>query len=261
MLIFSIIFLSVVGIAVETVTAQKEPSTDYWPLHVGNKWVYDHTKGFNNSEGLRIDFQKQVVLEVLGEEEVEGRTYFRLNTGQLIRRNEKGDILEYNDRFDAIPDTELLVYDFSSPANLDEGIFEYRVPYRVMPPTIGGRSYPHEHSLRRYFMWRDCSGAHNSPFLLPPEMRELKNIPTCLFVYTPDDPLSEGSVHVTFAPDIGILSSALTGNDEGEFDRYLLAEAVIAGEQKFPTNITASSWGRIKETIARKTGWERGDRR
>ena len=81
---------------VERVAMRKNATeiADYWPLDRGNKWIYEHTIGVYDSEGLRIDFQEQVTLEVLDEEEKAGQIYVRLNTGQLIRKNEKG--LEFN---------------------------------------------------------------------------------------------------------------------------------------------------------------------
>ena len=88
---------------------------------------------------------------------------------------------------------------------------------------------------------------------------ELVNVLVCSFSYPLFDPVSEGSVYIIFTPDIGIISSGITGNDVGEFERYLLVEAVIAGEQKFPTNISTSSWGKIKGIFIEKTGAKNGD--
>ena len=245
----------VIGVWGSVVITQAETNTDYWPLNKGNKWIYEHTIGVLNSEGLRIDFQEQVTLEVLDEEERAGKTYFRLNTGQLIRKNEKGDILEYNDRFDEIQDTEMLVFDFSSPTTRDDGIFTYQAPYQVRPPTLGGQFLP---QIPRFLMDRAFHrGDLNYSFNMP--IGEFANILTCVFVYSLFDPISDGSVNIIFAPDIGVLSSTIPGNDVGEFDRYLLVEATIAGGQKFPTNISTSSWGELKKSFIEKTGARNGD--
>ena len=222
---------------------------DYWPLDRGNKWIYEHTTGVLNAEGLRIDFQEQVTLEVLDEEERAGQIYVRLNTGQLIRKNEKGDILEYNDRFDEIQDTEMLVFDFSSLTTRDDETFAYRVPYQVMPPTIGGQSLPQGPSVTRFLMYRSFYRVGLDDLFMP---LGLANVLVCSFSYPLLDPISEGSVGIVFAPHIGIVRSGIAGNDVGEFEFYLLVEAVIAGEQKFPTNISTSSWGEIKEPLIEK---------
>ena len=149
----------------EAISKDATEIVDYWPLNKGNKWIYEHTIGVLNSEGLRIDFQEQVTLEVLDEEERAGKTYFRLNTGQLIRKSEKGDILEYNDRFDEIQDTEMLVFDFSSLTTRNDGIFTYQVPYQVMPPTIGGQSLPQIPSITRFLMYRSFTGSGATSYL------------------------------------------------------------------------------------------------
>ena len=235
MLIFSIIFLFLVGLPVGAVRAQTETSTDFFPLQVGNKWVYEFTVGFKNYEGLRVDFQEQVVLEVLGEEEVEGKTYFRLNTGQLIRKNQKGDILEYNDRFDRIQDTEMLVYDFSSPANGDEDTFAYRMPYEARPPTIGGSSLTQNSSYTRYDTHRSFHRGEvyvdDYDFFIP--RGEFDNVLLCAFFSYNDFP--QPGWYILFAPDIGIVFSASSGSDTGGFGRYFLVEAVIDGEQRYPS--------------------------
>ncbi len=252
------ILFCIVGLLGGAVMAQTETSADYWPLHVGNRWVYEHTSGFYDSDGLRIDSQEQVVLEVLGEEEVEGNTYFRLNTGQLIRKNEKGDILEYNDRFDEIQDTEMLVYDFSSPANRANGIFAHRPPYAFRPPTIGGGSLTQDPSFTRYDVYRNFHRGKvyvdDYDFYIP--RGEFENVLLCAFSYSFN---TTAGWFILFAPDIGIVSSVNLAADNGQFEhRYLLVEAVIAGEQEFPTNISTSSWGEIKEITIRKTGSKKG---
>ena len=153
---------------------------DYWPLDRGNKWIYEHTTGVLNAEGLRIDFQEQVTLEVLDEEERAGQIYVRLNTGQLIRKSEKGDILEYNDRFDEIQDTEMLVFDFSSLTTRDDGTFAYRVPYQVVPPTIGGQSLPQDPSVTRFLMYRSFYRVGLDDLFMP---LGLANVLVCSFSY------------------------------------------------------------------------------
>lgn len=220
----------IVGVWGSVVIAQAETNADYWPLDRGNRWVYEHRIGVLNAEGLRIDFREQVLLEILNKEKREGETYFRLNTGQLIRSSEKGDILEYNDRFDEIQDSEMLVFDFSSPTIRDDGVFVYRVPFH--------------------------RGGVYDDFSIPEG--EFINVLTCAFTYSPN-PISDGTMSIIFAPNIGIISSGWSGNDVGEFDQYLLVEAVIAGEQKFPTNISTSSWGEVKEITFQETESKKGD--
>ena len=248
----------IVGVWGSVVIAQAETNADYWPLDRGNRWVYEHRIGVLNAEGLRIDFREQVPLEIRDKEKREGETYFRLNTGQLIRSSEKGDILEYNDRFDEIQDSEMLVFDFSSPTIRDDGVFVYRIPYRAMPPTIGGQAaLPQDPSITRYLMYRRFHrGGVYDDFSIPEG--EFINVLTCAFTYSPN-PISDGIMSIIFAPNIGIISSGWSGNDVGEFDQYLLVEAVIAGEQKFPTNISTSSWGEVKEITIQKTELKKGD--
>ena len=105
---------------------------DYWPLEVGNRWVYEHY--LRNFEGDDlVEFRDEVVLEVLSQEEADGQVYSRLSNGQLLRKDEEGNIIKHHPF--SSPDTtftEIMLFDFT---HLDDPEYFYYFTSGAFPPT------------------------------------------------------------------------------------------------------------------------------
>ena len=136
-------FISVVSVLCLHFAPGPVYSDDYWPLEVGNRWVYERTRidfDFDFGEGNHmVELKEEVVLEVLSQEEVDGQVYFRLSNGQLLRKNEEGNIIErrapdvgQGERWDT---AEIVIFDIT---HLDDPEYRFYFPYGVFPPTRGG---------------------------------------------------------------------------------------------------------------------------
>ena len=213
-ILFSILFC-----ACTSVFGQEAP--DYWPLEVGNRWVYEHSL-FGDDGGLDgVLFSEEIVfLEVEATEEIDGQTYFRLSNGQLLRNNEDGNVVEYNNRFDSIPETEFVLFDFSDPS---EGFFQ--VPYMALPPTLG-REFPYPGASGR------SAFTHETPS---------GNIDAYAFSFGD----ISGSFVMQFGRGVGLLKSN-TGSDQPGGETWVLVHAFVGGTTVIKTSVQSQSWGAVK---------------
>lgn len=105
---------------------------DYFPLQVGNKWVYCHTVNFIDEDSTLTDTKDIYTLEIESIQIENGISYYRLSNGLLVRKDENGSIFEFNDRFESIENGEFLVFDFSNRnVSLElSNEYNYYIPYR-----------------------------------------------------------------------------------------------------------------------------------
>ena len=126
-------YMLVSGLALLAATSAS--ATSYWPLEMGNQWVYKHTWPvdiFIQGDGSRIYVDRgaeipesafsdlvdteweersgEFTLEVTSSESIGGRSYFRMSNQQLLREDGRGNVVEYQ-RF---ADQAILLFDFSS---------------------------------------------------------------------------------------------------------------------------------------------------
>ena len=101
---------------------------DYWPLEVGNKWVYNHTQVDGG-----VESSEKVTLEVVALYEIEGRNYFAMSNGQLLRKDAEGNVIELN-QFERPDDPEVIVFDMT---NLGDTQYRISLRYTIFPPTFG----------------------------------------------------------------------------------------------------------------------------
>ena len=206
-----------------------EEAPDYWPLEVGNQWVYLH---HGVDDGQRFD--NQVILEVLKTKTIDGNSYAELSNGQLLRKDEAGNIIEYN-QFERPRDvSELIIFDLT---NLDEQHYRSPHDYTVFPPRLGLLSYP--------FIFRDARR----------EDDEILNIPAGTFreVLTFSHGDSGGYFGVSLARDIGpVLSRYSTDVVDSEGNAinsaiYELMQYRIDGTTRPIIGVVrADSWAEIK---------------
>ena len=110
----------------QALRAQDVP--DYWPLELGNSWVYNHTW---IDDG--VEFDEVVTLEVVGESRVGDHTYFEMSNGQLLRKDDEGNVIELN-QFERPDDPEVIVFDMT---NIGDTQYRISLRYTIFPPTLG----------------------------------------------------------------------------------------------------------------------------
>ena len=205
----------VVGLCAIALDAQ--PSQHYWPLELGNRWVYEHSQFGDSGE---LVHEEVVELEVEATEELNGQIYFRLSNGQLLRNDEDGNVVEYNNRFDSIAETEFVLFDFSDP---EEGFFQ--VPYRALPPTLGLEgAYPGA-SGRSTFIHETPTGSIDAYHFGFGDLG--------------------GIYGMSFGRGVGPLSSGI-GSDQPGGQTWVLIHAFVGGDTVISTVVQSQSWGTIK---------------
>ena len=152
----------------------------------------------------------------------------------MLRKDENGNIIEYNDRFDYIEDKEMFVFDFASPPNRDNGDFDYRIQYEAFPPTIGGKALSQDHFL---------SSTVRIPWTIPMQVPAGTFPDGFIFLY--GDPFESCDASISFAVNTGMIMSGCF-NSSGTFSCYVLWEATINGTT-LPTIVLPSTWGHLKE--------------
>jgi hypothetical protein len=207
------------------VKAQDVPN--YWPLEVGNRWVYQYVEeevlDLDNNTKVLVD--EIVVLEVLGVTEIEGRHYFELSQGQLLRRTQEGNVAEYIQP----QGIDEILFDFTHLADRE---YQFFLPYSAFPPARSGggiTGYP----VARYSLagWGSL----------------IRVVPAGAFesVQFAFGDLSRAT-NIYFAEDVGVIYSESSGHMIGQiFEHYSLAEYRIAGNT-FPTSVNHTSWANIK---------------
>ena len=168
-------------------------------------------------------------MEVLSQEEADGHVYSRLSKGQLLRKDEEGNIIKHHPF--SSPDTtftEIMVFDLT---HLDDP--EYRFYFSgAFPPTpeLGYATfYP-------AYRW----------------MRTV-TVPTGSFdaVYFGDGDFT-GGIEIYLGFNVGPVLSRLTGNadvaEEIEEDLYELVRYRIGGKS-YPTAVSEHTWGEIKRSF------------
>ena len=226
-------FLYVVGLLCLHFATAPVHADDYWPLEVGNRWVYERRHSFirytDDGNGERVELKEEFVLEVLSQEEVDGQVYSRLSNGQLLRKDEEGNIIKHHPF--SSPDTtftEVMIFDVT---HLDDP--EYRVygAYWLFPPTptLCCTPYPAYRSLTTV------------------------SVPAGSFdaIYFGDGDLT-GGVIIYLALSVGPVLSIRSGNADvlGEAweDLYELLRYRISGKS-YPTAVGEHSWGEIKRSV------------
>ena len=108
-----------------------QEALNYWPLEVGNRWVYNHIQVTIDGEKLP---DETVILEVVSQERIEEKDFFELSNGQLLRKDEEGSIVERRG------ETDVVIFDMS---HLDDSQYRLFIPDHAFPLTGGsGSGYP-----------------------------------------------------------------------------------------------------------------------
>lgn len=227
--------------------AQDQTPPQYWPLEVGNKWVYEvRSRSILTKNPPRRD---PLTLEVVGQETVEGREFFRLNNGPLLRVDEQGNIIAFDADFDPSQPNEYLIFRRNAEGDYDQDTLGF--------PALS----PREHVV---FYFSDISEEmiFRAPFaLVPPqsEYRSFRNTirrvrtnltetPVGIFtdgVYFAQS-LFETSCGSTFAVGVGPVSGGCGSDQSGT--SYWLMEANLNGRKLLPTAVPISSWGELKKS-------------
>ena len=197
-----------------------EDVPDYWPLEVGNQWVYlrIYDDGFGRHE-------ENVILEVTAQVEIDEEQYFELSNGQLLRKDHNGNIVERN-QSESIDET---IYDFT---NLDDPSYLFEFPYSVFPPAREGKA---------------ITGYPASRFTSENTGRLLTlALPAGTFevIHFGFGDLS-WSTNIFFAEDVGVVKSGSGGHMGTVFDSYLLVKYRVSGIT-YPTAIGIATWADLK---------------
>jgi hypothetical protein len=215
---------------------------DYWPLQVGNRWVYSHTRGRTDVYGNeQLVAQDVYVLEATGEETVAGHAYVRLSNGQRLGAGDDGSVLEFNDRFTSLPPDEMLVFDFASPPNSSDGGYTFRLPYAAFPPTIGGDPLAPDHwtSLAYRDVYDEPLSTAVGPF-----------VDAVLFAY--GNGIGDCAHYISFARGVGPVASTCMDHLR-VFERYSLTGTLVGGRAFTPsTAVRGEGWGPLKRAAERR---------
>ena len=197
-------------------SAQKVP--DYWPLEVGNRWVYSH----NWNDG-GDDLHEEITLEVLTLTEVHGQTYSALSNGQLLRKDETGNI------WALVGDEEFLVFDLR---NLDDPEYDISLAYIAFPPR---------NSLVPTYFPKRCTRANDKGELYTTTL-SIGTFPTICFITGELSAVAS----VVLAENIGPVLSRRSTDLPGRFNFYELVQYRIGGNM-YPTALKRASWAEIKQ--------------
>jgi hypothetical protein len=202
---------------------------DYWPLQVGNRWTYHHLQSgslVGQSSSNPTVIEDYITIEIVGTEGLEGQLYYRFGNGQLIRRDDMGNIIEYNNRFPSIGTKEMLVADFSVLSN-DPPLF--RLPYAFFPPSLGLGVVP----------------AYPATWLEYPPIEVPAGQFSTLTLYHSDSVARGYSIY--FSEGVGVVYSVQGGDLPENIEEYLLVHAVVDGREiGQSTFVDMTSWGRAK---------------
>ncbi len=207
---------------------------DFWPFKIGNVWEYQHIVGeteySENGEEPQVVIVNQVILSIDATEVIDGKTYFRFNNGQLLRKDNAGNVYEYLNRFADTEEGDYPILDFFTPPNHDTTHIQ-QIPYALFPPTLG----------RPIGMWPQQRDWVESP--LRPIVMPLGTF-TEYFIFGYSLGVAETYAYL-FADGVGLISS-FQGSDTPVLNRYELIRATIDGK-KHPTHVeSSSSWGALK---------------
>ena len=217
-------------------------SDDYWPLEVGNRWVYEHHRiDFDFGEGNHmVELKEEVVLEVLSQEEVDGQVYFRLSNGQLLRKDEEGNIIERRApvrQGESWDTAEIVIFDIT---HLDDPEYRFYFPYGVFPPTRGGGGttpYPAARSVTTVSV---TAGVFDAIFFAHGDFVDATNIYLGLNV---------GVVLSQWFSDQCGLAANVLDEEDGEVlcqgEAFRLVRYRVGGKN-YPTAVFKDSWGEIK---------------
>lgn len=211
----------------------QEAVPDFWPLDVGNLWVYRHV--FPGEEISQVD---TVALAVLSVEDLAGRNFFRLSNNQLLRRNIDGSIVEYNSRFENIEAQEFVIFDFTQLDDTRYSQVGIHSPYNVFPPTLG-RGSASPYPTTRYITEE---GHRNVPDFA--KRHRIASFGATFGV------ASGYSVHL--AEGIGVVLSEHFGDTAPFTYEYYELIAFRVGSVRYPTAISAPSWGEIKRNLTQR---------
>lgn len=194
-------------------TSRGEAAADYWPLEVGNQWLYEHAH-HSPEEGVVLD---TVLLQCVSKATIAGNEYFVLNTGSRLRTNEEGSILERRGEADVV------IIDLS---HLEDSQYRFFIPEGAFPFVGGcGSGYPATRSASR------CSVSVGAERF------------AC--VWFGDGYLSEGAT-LSLVAGIGPVRMAFTTDiPPGWRDMYELIEYRLGGGAG-PTSVRSTSWAEIK---------------
>ena len=214
-------------------TAPVCAADDYWPLEVGNRWVYErrHSLLYVYEEEVVELKKEEVVLEVLSQEEVNGQVYSRLSNGQLLRKDEEGNIIEHNNRF-SFPDTTIKEFMIFDVTNLDDPEYRFYFPYGVFTPEAE-RNAPVGH----YPVYRRATTV---------------TVPAGVFdgIHFGDGDLT-GGITIFLGLNVGVVMSVLYTNADTDpvgVDLYELVRYRVDGKS-YPTAAIRNTWGEIKRSF------------
>ena len=229
---------------------QAQTAPQYWPLAVGNKWVYEGESRFigtPESGPVRTRLEP-ITLEVVAREIVEGNSYFRLNNGHLLRFDQQRNIIAFDTEFDVSRPNEFIFF------HLNAGGDFLQDTVAVASLSLG------EHVLFYFFNHSDDVFFRSPLGIVPPQSvyRNFQSTRRTLKVLPIETPVGVFEQWIDFSHsyfgtdcssifvvNVGPIGSSC-GNDT-DFVGYRLIEATINGQRLHPTAVPASSWGQIKE--------------
>ncbi len=209
---------SIFVLLVASPTLQAQERLDYWPLDVGNRWVYSHN--WNDGDD---DLHEEITIEVLTLTEIQGQIYSELSNGQLLRKDEIGNI------WALVGNEEFLVFDLS---NLDDPDYDISLAYIAFPPVNS--------LVPTYFPTRGTRANDKG---------ELYTITLSIGIF-PTICFTTGELsavrRVCLAENVGPVLSTRSTDLPGRFNLYELVQYRIGGNMH-PTVLKKASWAEIKQ--------------
>jgi hypothetical protein len=199
---------------------------DYWPLQVGNRWVYRHTQVTQTGESS----EEMIAIEVVAQQQAGGHDYFALSNGQLLRTNGEGNLVERN-RFTDRPEPEFVIFDFT---HLEDSEYRFYFPYAVFPPTLG-YGQPAIYPTVRYTSGYNGEAIHLAVAAGTFAVVQFGNSYGLAEMY-----------NVFLAMNVGVVLSYMGSDIPEEIDRYELVEYRLDGKT-YPTAVAKCSWAEAKK--------------
>ena len=221
---FTVVVITIVCLNTGTEQAVAE---DYWPLEVGNWWLYEHYVSYPDDEMNLVQSTEEVLLEVQSREEVNGQVYFRLSNGQLLRKDDHGSIVELKG------EDELTLFDMS---NLEDPVRTIFIPEGAFPLTGGGGSgYPATRALV------DGRGQPGTV-----------TVPAGVFhaVFFADGDLA-ATFTIHLAPGVGPVRQSRGTDLPGHVNSFELLSYRIGGTT-YPTTVGDVSWANVKQKHSKR---------
>ena len=195
---------------------------DYWPLEIGNQWIYNHIM----AEDGDVQQDETLILRVVALAEIDGTHYFEMSNGKLLRKDGAGNVIEHNQ----IESVDEVIFDFN---NLSDPGYRFFVPYSVFPPGLVGDA----HIASPVARYSSALGGSLT-----------RTVPAGTFEAVQ---FSFGDVsratNIYFAENVGVLFSESGGHMGAPFESYSLVEYRVGGTTQ-PTVAHHASWAKIKRS-------------